>query len=182
MPQSFNVSTASVVRHQHHQTDRCFLHGWTQYFSTLPLKRTMRIVKVQIHREAQRSSSLHAVHSPLNQSFTVRREQPLVVTDPHVIGIVAVAGQDLAELAEVKASGEFLHHCFDENQLLKMFTCGLLIACHLNLFAPHLGTNDGPINPDHLETWFLHAPENTVWPSHLSLTGDSAHWPSERHG
>jgi len=78
---------------------------------------------------------LHAVHSPLNQSFAVRREQPFVVTELHVIGIVAVAGQHLSELAEVKTSSESLHHCFDEDQLLKMFTSGLLIACHLKLFA-----------------------------------------------
>src|ERR1022692_1657251 len=110
MPQ---VSTASAVRDQHHQTGRCFLHGWARYFSTLPLKRTLGIVKVQIHCEAQRPSPLHAVHSPLNQSFAVRREQPFVVTDLHVIGIAAVTGQHLSELAEVKTSSESLHHCLD---------------------------------------------------------------------
>jgi hypothetical protein len=39
-----------------------------------------------------------------------------------------------------------------------MFACDLLIACHLKLLVPRLGTNDGPINPDHLETCLLHAP------------------------
>jgi hypothetical protein len=57
-----------------------------------------------------------------------------------------------------------------------MFTRGLVIARHLKLFAPHLGANDGPINPDHFETWFLHAAEDTTWPSQLSLTGDSTNW------
>lgn len=47
---------------------------------------------------------------------------------------------------EIKSSSESLHHCFDEDQLLKMFACGMLIACHLKLFAPHLGTNDWPIS------------------------------------
>src|SRR5208282_335176 len=27
------VSTTRAVRHQHHQTDRCFLHGWAGHFS-----------------------------------------------------------------------------------------------------------------------------------------------------
>ena len=112
---------------------------------------------MQIHREAQRPGPLHTVHFSLNQSFAIRREQPCVVTDLHVIGIVAIARQHLSELAEVKASGEPVHHCFDEDQLLEVFPCGLLIACHLKLFAPYLGTNYGPINPDHSETWFLHA-------------------------
>jgi hypothetical protein len=46
----------------------------------------------------------------------------------------------------------------------------LLITCHLKLFAPHLGIDDWPINPDHFETCFLHAPENTAWPGQLSLS------------
>ena len=92
-PAGCMYSTASAVRHQHHQTDRRFLHGRARYFSTLPLKWTLRIVKVQIHCEAEGPGPLHAVHSPLNQSFAVRREQPFAVTDLHLIGIVTIAGQ-----------------------------------------------------------------------------------------
>src|ERR1700687_5980071 len=130
------VSTTSAVRHQHRQTDRYFLEGRARCLSTLPLKWTLRLVKVQIYREAQRPGPLHTVHFSLNQSFAIRREQPCVVTDLHVIGIIAIARQQLSELAEVKASGEPTHHCFDEDQLLEVFPCCLLIACHLKLFAP----------------------------------------------
>jgi hypothetical protein len=48
-----------------------------------------------------------------------------------------------------------------------MLSCRLLIAGHLKLFAPCFGTNGGPINSDHFETWFLHPPENTSWPGQL---------------
>ena len=134
------VSTASPVRHQHHQTDRRFFHGRTRHFSPLPPKRTVGIIKVQIHCEAQRPSPLHAVHSALNETFAVRREQPSIVADLHVIAIIAIARQHLSEFAEVKTSNQSLNYGFDENQLLEVFACGLLITCHLKLFAPRLGT------------------------------------------
>jgi hypothetical protein len=91
---------------------------------------------VQVHREAQRPSPLHAVHSALNETFAVRREQPLIIADLNVIRIIAIARQHLSESAEVKAYSQSLNYCFDENQLLEVFTCGLLITRYLKLFAP----------------------------------------------
>jgi hypothetical protein len=99
------------------------------------------------------------------------QNSPSSPADLHVITTIATARQHLSEFAEVKTSSQALNDCFDENQLLEVFAYGLLITCHLKLFAPRLGTNRRPINTDHFEAWFLHAPEDTAWAGQLLSTG-----------
>jgi hypothetical protein len=82
---------------------------------------------VEQRGEPQWTRSSHAIHFALNQPFAVGGRQSFIVFDLHITWIVRMVCLHLSELAHIEGFIQTFYKSFDQNELIEMFFCLIVI-------------------------------------------------------
>ena len=97
---------------------------------------------------------MHAVHLALNQSFSVKREQALIVSHLHMSFAVRKRSMYLANLPHLEGLRQSFHDSLDQYELVEMRPRLVIVSCDCPLLLPCIDTDLWPVYTDHVQPWF----------------------------